>query len=163
MSGFADYEHYDALGLADLVRRKDVTPSDLLEAAIERVEARNAAVNAVVMPLYDYGRKAIADGLPDGPFRGVPFLLKDLGGWLAGIKAQSTLWLMSIPERPTRGRTKSFSTASTHFGPWQRTPIAAQQTPDGCAQELISWSGRFRRLGLTVPPLLLAGADEVIE
>ena len=86
MSGFADYERYDALGLADLVRRKAVNPDDLLEAAIERVEARNAAVNAVVMPLYDYGRKAIADGLPDGPFRGVPFLLKDLGGWLAGVR-----------------------------------------------------------------------------
>ena len=56
MGGFADYERYDALGLADLVRRK---------------EARNQAVNAVVMPLYDYGRQAIADGLPDGPFRGV--------------------------------------------------------------------------------------------
>ena len=86
MSGFADYERYDALGLADLVRRKAVSPDDLLEAAIERVEARNAAVNAVVMPLYDYGRKAIEDGLPDGPFRGVPFVLKDLGGWLAGVK-----------------------------------------------------------------------------
>ena len=70
MSGFADYERYDALGLADLVRRKEVSPEDLLDAAIERVEARNQAVNAVVMPLYDYGRKAIADGLPDGPFRG---------------------------------------------------------------------------------------------
>ena len=85
MSGFADYERYDALGLADLVRRKEVSPEDLLDAAIERMEARNQAVNAVVMPLYDYGRKAIADGLPDGPFRGVPFLLKDLGGWLAGV------------------------------------------------------------------------------
>jgi len=84
--GFADYERYDALGLADLVRRKAVSADDLLEAAIERVEMRNPAVNAVVMPLYDYGRKAIADGLPDGPFRGVPFLLKDLGGWLAGVK-----------------------------------------------------------------------------
>ena len=86
MRGFADYEQYDALGLADLVRRKAVSADDLLEAAIERVEMRNPAVNAVVMPLYDYGRKAIADGLPDGPFRGVPFLLKDLGGWLAGVK-----------------------------------------------------------------------------
>ena len=67
MIGFADYERYDALGLAELVRRRDVSPSDLLDAAIERVEARNAAVNAVVMPLYDYGRKAIEDGLPNGP------------------------------------------------------------------------------------------------
>jgi amidase len=86
VSGFADYQRYDALGLADLVRRKVVSPDELLDAAIERVEARNGAVNAIVMPLYDYGRRAIADGLPDGPFRGVPFLLKDLGGWLAGIK-----------------------------------------------------------------------------
>lgn len=85
MSGFADYERYDALGLAALVRRRAVSPSELLDAAIERVEARNAAVNAVVMPLYDYGRRAIEVGLPDGPFSGVPFLLKDLGGWLAGV------------------------------------------------------------------------------
>ena len=86
MRGFADYERYDALGLANLVRQKAVSPDDLLEAAIERLEVRNPAINAVVMPLYDFGVKAIADGLPDGPFRGVPFLLKDLGGWLAGVK-----------------------------------------------------------------------------
>jgi len=86
MSGFADYEAYDALGLADLVRRNKVSPSDLLEAAIERVEARNPAVNAVVIKLYDHGKKAIADGLPDGPFRGVPFLMKDLTSAVAGVK-----------------------------------------------------------------------------
>ena len=86
MSGFAEYEQYDALGLADLVRRKEVTPGELLEAAIERVEARNPAVNAVIMKLYDYGRKAIADGLPDGPFRGVPFLMKDLTSPVAGVR-----------------------------------------------------------------------------
>ena len=85
MSGFADYEQYDALGLADLVRRGKVSPSELLEAAIERVEARNPALNAVVMKLYDHGRKAIADGLPDGPFRGVPFLMKDLTSAVAGV------------------------------------------------------------------------------
>ena len=85
MSGFAEYEQYDALGLAELVRREQVTADELLEAAIERVEARNPAVNAVVMKLYDYGKKAIADGLPDGPFRGVPFLMKDLTASVAGI------------------------------------------------------------------------------
>ena len=86
MSGFAEYEHYDALGLAGLVRRKDVTPDELLEAAITRVEARNPALNAVIMKLYDYGRKAIADGLPDGPLRGVPFLMKDLTSPVAGVR-----------------------------------------------------------------------------
>jgi amidase len=84
MGAFADYEQYDGLGLADLVRRGKVTATQLLDAAIERVQARNPQVNAVIMPLYDHGRRAIADGLPDGPFRGVPFLLKDLGAPLAG-------------------------------------------------------------------------------
>jgi len=86
MGRFAEYEQYDALGLADLVRRKEVTPSELLEAAIERVEARNPAVNAVVMKLYDYGKKAIAESLPDGPFRGVPLLMKDLTSPVAGVR-----------------------------------------------------------------------------
>ena len=86
MSAFAEYEEYDALGLAGLVRRKEVTPLELLEAAIERVEARNPAINAVTMKLYDFGRKAIIDGLPDGPFRGVPFLMKDLTSPIAGVR-----------------------------------------------------------------------------
>ena len=47
MSGFADYERHDALGLAELVRRRQVSPSDLLEAAIARVEARNPKIDAV--------------------------------------------------------------------------------------------------------------------
>jgi len=85
MSGFVEYEQYDALGLADLVRRKQVSPGELLETAIGRVEARNPAVNAVVMKLYDYGRQAVARGLPDGPLRGVPFLMKDLTSQVAGV------------------------------------------------------------------------------
>ena len=85
MAGFTEYEQYDGLGLADLVRRKEVTPAELLDAAIERVEARNPAVNAVTMKLYEYGRKAIAS-LPEGPFAGVPFLMKDLTSPIAGIR-----------------------------------------------------------------------------
>src|SRR5262244_4035857 len=86
MSPFAEYERYDALGLAELVRRRQVSPGELLDAAIARVEARNPAINAVTMPLYDYGRAAIAAGLPDGPFTGVPFLMKDLTASIAGVR-----------------------------------------------------------------------------
>ncbi|HUF93720.1 MAG TPA: amidase [Candidatus Limnocylindria bacterium] len=86
MGAFDDYEQFDGVGLADLVRRGTVTPTQLLEAAIERVEARNPALNAVVMPLYDHARRAIADGLPDGPLRGVPFLVKDLTAVVAGVR-----------------------------------------------------------------------------
>jgi amidase len=86
MSAFAEYEQYDALGLADLVRRKQVTAEELLDAAIARIETRNPAINAVTMKLYDHGRQAIADGLPDGPLRGVPYLMKDLTSPIAGVR-----------------------------------------------------------------------------
>ena len=86
MSGFKEYENFDALGLADLVRRKQVSPQELLEAAIDRIESRNNAINAVTMQLYDYGKKAIQDGLPDGPLHGVPYLMKDLTASVAGVR-----------------------------------------------------------------------------
>jgi amidase len=89
MSGFAEYTEYDGLGLASLVRSKEVSPADVLEAAIERIEALNPALNAVVTRVYDEARAPIPDGGPDGshdgPFPGVPFLLKDLGGAQAGV------------------------------------------------------------------------------
>ncbi|HEX3178674.1 MAG TPA: amidase [Methylomirabilota bacterium] len=85
MGGFAEYELYDGLGLAELVERGDVTPEELLDAAIARLEARNSAVNAVTMPLFDFARRAITAGLPRGPFRGVPFLMKDLTAAIAGV------------------------------------------------------------------------------
>jgi hypothetical protein len=74
-----EYEQYDALGLAELVRQRQVTPLELLEEAIARVEARDGTVNAVVTKMYDQARAAIAAGLPAGRFTGVPFMLKDLG------------------------------------------------------------------------------------
>lgn len=102
MSGFREYEKYDALGLAELVQGKEVKPEELLEAAIERVEARNPALNAVTMKLYDYGRKAIADGLPDGPLRGVPYLMKDLTSPIAGVKmTRGSKFFADTPPSPT--------------------------------------------------------------
>lgn len=69
----------DATELAGMVASGQVTPTELLDAALAAVEARNPAINAVVLVQEAAARRAIADGLPRGPFRGVPFLLKDLG------------------------------------------------------------------------------------
>jgi amidase len=74
----------DATAQADLVRKGEVTPAELAEAAIARVEATNGDVNAVIHPLFEEGLEAARNELPDGPFKGVPFLLKDLGAAFAG-------------------------------------------------------------------------------
>ncbi|MCK8491353.1 amidase [Spirosoma sp. RP8] len=75
---FDEYVQRDATALAELVRNGDVTPTELLQTAIARAEAVNPQLNAIVTPLYEKGRE-MASHLPkSGPFRGVPFLLKDL-------------------------------------------------------------------------------------
>jgi amidase len=80
-----EYDSLDALGLADLVRRKDVTPVELTEAAIERIEQRNPALNAVIHPMFDDARRAARASRAKGAFAGVPVLLKDLGAAYAGV------------------------------------------------------------------------------
>ena len=85
MSSLADDTRWlDATDQADLVRSGQVTPSELLEAAIERIEALDPQLNAVVIRWFDHAREVAAGPLPDGPFRGVPFLLKDLWATYAG-------------------------------------------------------------------------------
>lgn len=79
----------DATSQADLVRRKEVKPSELVEAAIERIERLNPTINAVVTPMYDYARALAQDGPAEGPFIGVPFLLKDLLASFAGVRMAS--------------------------------------------------------------------------
>src|SRR3954451_194300 len=79
-----DLARLDATAQAELVRKGEVSPPELVDAAIERIEASNGELNAVIHKLYDEGREAASGDLPDGPFRGVPFLLKDLGAAFAG-------------------------------------------------------------------------------
>ena len=83
---FKEYDEYDAIGLANLVHSKEVSPKELLEEAIERNEKVNPETNAVVHKHYDEARKSIKKGLPNGPFMGVPFLLKDLHLMLTNTK-----------------------------------------------------------------------------
>jgi amidase len=75
---FREYGNYDAVGLAELVRKKEVTAKELLHEAVSRTEKVDPKINAVVVKHYDYAERQIETGLPEGPFTGVPFLLKDL-------------------------------------------------------------------------------------
>jgi amidase/6-aminohexanoate-cyclic-dimer hydrolase len=75
----ADYSSHDATALATLVAKGEVSPDELLDAALAAAERLNPALNAVVQIQQDTARAAIRAGLPDGPLRGVPFLLKDMG------------------------------------------------------------------------------------
>lgn len=86
------------------MRRKEASPSELVEAAIRRIERWNPALNAVITPLWDEARAAAASPeLPSGPFRGVPFLLKDLGVEQAGLPySQGNRVLRDIAYRSPR-------------------------------------------------------------
>lgn len=76
----------DALAQADLVRRGEATATELVEAAIERIESVNPRLNAVVTPLFDRALAAARQPLPSSPLAGVPFLLKDLGAGIEGVR-----------------------------------------------------------------------------
>jgi amidase len=79
-----DLARLDATAQAELVRHRDASPLELVDAAIERIETLNPELNAVIHPLFEEAREAASGELPNGPFKGVPFLLKDIGAAFAG-------------------------------------------------------------------------------
>jgi amidase len=79
-----DLATLDATAQAELVRRGEASPRELVDAAIARIEKLNPALNAVIHARFEAARAEAAGELPAGPFRGVPFLMKDLGGPSAG-------------------------------------------------------------------------------
>ena len=85
MTSLADDTRWlDATDQAALVARGQATALELLDAAIERIERLDPAINAVNIRWFDHARDIARGPLPDGPFRGVPFLLKDLWAHFAG-------------------------------------------------------------------------------
>src|SRR5260370_22702402 len=80
----AEYQQYDGLGLAQLITTKQITPLELLNAVHVRSEAVNAKLSALCQQFFDKAEAQVREGLPNGPFRGVPFVLKDLNHQLAG-------------------------------------------------------------------------------
>ena len=94
-----EYERLDGLAIAELVRKGDVTALEVLETAIERIDADNPALNAVVATTYNQARKAIDGGLPDGPFTGVPYVFKELVVSMPGVPTTfaSKLFADNVP------------------------------------------------------------------
>lgn len=98
----------DATEQAALVRRGEVSPKELVEAAIGRIEALNPGLDAVVRTRFDAARAEAGGELPDGPFRGVPLLLKDMGCLVAG--------------EPT-----AYGVRALHDVPWPETSYLAER------------------------------------
>ncbi|MDI3290668.1 amidase family protein [Polyangium sp. 15x6] len=96
---FKEYDDHDALGLAALVKKGEVSPAELLEEAITRAERVNGRLNAIVIGMHVIARERARGELPDGPFRGVPFLMKDMASAYAGVplQAASRLYRGNVP------------------------------------------------------------------
>jgi amidase len=93
-----DYIAFDATGLADLVHRREITPQELAEASIERIEALNGRLNAVVERDFESARSAARAVAPAAPLAGVPFLAKDMNIDVAGLHLTSSCrWLADLP------------------------------------------------------------------
>lgn len=101
MSAIPEYGELDGVALAALVRAGEVTPAELLEEAVRRAESAGKALGAIVAPMYEQARDLAGGTLPEGPFRGVPFLLKDLLAASAGAPLQSgsRFFRGHVPER----------------------------------------------------------------
>ena len=84
---FDDYRKQDATGLAELIKKKEISAAEVLEAALARTEAVNPKVNAVVIEQFADAQAQVAKGTPAGKLGGVPYLIKDLGTYQKGVKA----------------------------------------------------------------------------
>jgi amidase len=83
---FEEYRRYDAIGLSELVANRDVTPGELLETALARLDAVNGTLNGVITDLRDEARAAAGQGLAAAPLSGVPYLVKDIGMVMKGVR-----------------------------------------------------------------------------
>ncbi|WP_442579404.1 amidase [Mesorhizobium sp. ASY16-5R] len=91
------YAESDGLGLAELVHKKEVSPLELVEAAVVTIEKLNPTLNAVIHKHYDMAREAAAGVAGDAPFAGVPYLLKELAtSWKGSPNTNSSYYLKDV-------------------------------------------------------------------
>jgi Asp-tRNA(Asn)/Glu-tRNA(Gln) amidotransferase A subunit family amidase len=130
MAGIPEYERLDAIGLATLIARREVTALEVLEETIAQAEKFNTAINAVILKLYDQARAVAKAPLPEGPLAGVPFLLKDLGVLMAARPAASS-------RSPSSSRSASTAMAGARSSAWISVPPRPRHSgPSSCASSL---------------------------
>jgi amidase len=124
MPKMTTFSEYDGVGLAELVAKKAITPGELVEAAIDRIEDHNPTLNAVVYKGFEDARRWATEPLPDGPFKGVPFLIKDLGMPVAGWpRSCGSKFAAGLVDRQDGGLTARYRAAGV-------IPIGKTNTPE---------------------------------
>ena len=89
MTSFPDYDRYDGIGLAKLIKDGDISSIELCEEAISRAEKLNPKLNAIITTMYDFAREEAKHPMKEAKFGGVPFLLKDVHHALKGFTMSS--------------------------------------------------------------------------
>ncbi|MEC7565289.1 MAG: amidase [Planctomycetota bacterium] len=121
---FDEYSQFDAVGLAKLIRRRKVTPLELLQTALAQAASINPALNAIAATMAKQAKQTISQGLPDGYLRGVPFLVKDLSFSMKGIES-------SMGSKLFQGRKSTAdSTAITRYRRAGLVLFARTQVPE---------------------------------
>ncbi|MFZ3008357.1 MAG: amidase family protein [Phenylobacterium sp.] len=120
----SDYSEHDGVALGQMVAKGEVTPLELVDAAIARIERHNGALNAVVHTAFDEARERAKGPLPDGPFKGVPFLIKDLGMPVAGWpRTSGSKFARHIVDAQDGGLTRRYREAGV-------IPLGKTNTPE---------------------------------
>lgn len=108
MTAFSEYTRYDGLGLAELVRKGEVTPAELVASAQAAIAAVDPKLNAVVLDMAAEAEATLRAGVPRGPFAGVPFVLKDFVVNYAGVPTRfgSRLFEGVVPDHDSEIMTR---------------------------------------------------------
>jgi amidase len=120
---FPEYDRLDALALGELVSRREVSPAELLEAALERADARDPRIHAIVARYDDEARARAGGPLPQGPLSGVPFLLKDhLAAWRGHPLTHSSRFLEGAVQEEDAEVVRRLASAGLVFFGQTNTP-----------------------------------------
>ncbi len=144
MSQFAEYDQYDALGLAQLIQNKEITPLELINTAIAKAQQCNPTINAIVTPMYEQAREYAAHINMDASFAGVPLLVKDSGAYCQGVRTMfgSRLFEHFVPDHDSEIVTRYKAAGLNIFGRTNMPEFGLKYTtePEAFGPTLNPWN-----------------------